>query len=100
MARLCNLTLSEVSTCITCAYNATPFSVNLRRIVRKAGGAVAPVHIQNMPRDPAAFIRGKVEGSVRDGINGAVTLHWNALEVAPLARRSVPADASLDWSRC
>src|SRR5262245_25695837 len=68
-------------------------------IIRKSGSAVTAVHIQDVPRHPIAFIRGKVESGARHGIDIAIGMRWNAIEVALLSARSVVADAGLDWTR-
>src|SRR5262245_23645399 len=76
-----------------------PCSADLGGIVGKPRSAIAPVHIQDMPRHPGAFVGRKIEGRVCYSIDGAVTPGWNALKIATLSRWPVSADASFDWPR-
>ena len=74
-------------------------SPNFSGIISKASGAITAVHIQHVPCHPIAFIRGKVESCVRYGIDIAIGMRWNAIEVTLLSRWSVLADAGLNGPR-
>src|SRR5262245_16925270 len=73
-------------------------STDFGRIVGQSRSAVAPVNIENMARNPIAFIGGKVERSVGYGVDIAVAMHRNAIEVAASPCRSVCAQSRLDWT--
>src|SRR6185436_14363542 len=49
-----------------------------------------------MPGHPIAFVRGKIESRVRDSVDIAVAVRWNAVEISLLPRRPMLAQPSLD----